>query len=202
MAGSESVPLARPDVPWLAGAVIFGAVLGPVLLMVGLRTTPASATALFLNLEGVFTALLAWFVFRENVDRRIALGMALIVAGGVVLSWQPSEGLRLPVGALAVAGACLCWAIDNNLTQKVSATDPLRVASIKGLVAGSVNTALGFALHPSPPPPAALLARRSWASWGTDSAWPSSWWRCATSGRRGRRRTSRWRPSWGRAPRF
>jgi drug/metabolite transporter (DMT)-like permease len=84
--------------------------------------------------------------------------MALIVAGGVVLSWQPSEGFRLPVGGLAVAGACLCWAIDNNLTQRVSATDSLLVASIKGLVAGLVNTTLGFLLHPSLPLPGALLA--------------------------------------------
>ena len=80
--------------------------LPPVLLMVGLRTTPASATAPLLNLEGVFTALLVWVVFRENVDRWIAIGMAFIVAGGVVLSWQPSEGFRLPIGGLAVTVAC------------------------------------------------------------------------------------------------
>ena len=156
--GAPSVPLLRSDLPWLAGAVLFGGVLGPVLLMWGLRATPASAAALLLNLEGVFTALLAWFVFRENVDRRIALGMASIVAGGVALAWQPSEGLHLPAGALGVAAACLCWAIDNNLTQKVSATDPMLVASIKGLAAGLVNTTLGFVLQPALPRPAVLLA--------------------------------------------
>ena len=137
--------LAARDVPWLAGAVVFGGLIGPVLLMVGLQRTPAAAAALLLNLEGVFTALLAWFVFKENVDRRIALGMGLIVAGGVALSWQGREGLVLPLGALAVAGASLCWAIDNNLTQKVAALDPLLLASVKGAVAGAVNT--GLALH-------------------------------------------------------
>jgi drug/metabolite transporter (DMT)-like permease len=142
--GVEATGLAGRDLPWLAGAVLFGGVLGPVLLMVGLRRTPASATALLLNLEGVFTALLAWFVFKENFDRRIALGMGLIVAGGAVLSWQGGERLVLPAGALAVAGACLCWAVDNNLTQKVSAADPLLLASVKGLVAGLVNTGLGL----------------------------------------------------------
>ena len=149
--GKDSAPLVRRDVPWLAGAVLFGGVLGPVLLMTGLRTTPAAATALLLNLEGVFTALLAWFVFRENFDRRIALGMGLIVGGGLALSWQGGERLALPAGALTVAAACLCWAIDNNLTQKVSAADPLLVASIKGLIAGVVNTGLALLLGQAPP---------------------------------------------------
>jgi drug/metabolite transporter (DMT)-like permease len=156
--GAQSVPLTRSDAPWLGGAVLFGGVLGPVLLMVGLRTTSASTTALLLNLEGVFTALLAWFVFRENFDRRIALGMAFIVGGGVVLSWQSSEGFRLSAGALTAAAACLCWAIDNNLTQKVSAADPLLVAAVKGLAAGLVNTTLGLLLWRSPPHLEALLA--------------------------------------------
>jgi drug/metabolite transporter (DMT)-like permease len=156
--GAPSVPVVRSDIPWLAGAVMFGGVLGPVLLMWGLRATPASAAALLLNLEGVFTALLAWFVFRENVDRRIALGMAFIVGGGVALAWQPGGGLQLPAGALGVAAACLCWAIDNNLTQKVSAADPLLVASIKGLAAGLVNTTLAFVLQPTLPRPGVLLA--------------------------------------------
>lgn len=137
--------LQRRELPWLAGAVLFGGALGPALLMLGLRTTPASTAALLLNLEGVFTALLAWFAFHENFDRRIALGMLLIVAGGAVLSWQPGT-LALPPGALAVAGACLCWGIDNNLTQKVSGSDPLQVAAIKGAAAGGVNTAIALAL--------------------------------------------------------
>jgi drug/metabolite transporter (DMT)-like permease len=137
-------PLERTGWPWLAGAVLFGGVLGPMLLMIGLASTPASTTALFLNLEGVFTALLAWFAFKENFDRRVAIGMLLIMAGGVVLSWQGGGGVALPVGSLAVAGACLCWGIDNNLTQKVSGGDPFQVAAIKGAVAGSVN--LGIAL--------------------------------------------------------
>jgi drug/metabolite transporter (DMT)-like permease len=121
-------------------------VLGPLLLMLGLSRTPASAASLLLNLEGVLTALLAWFVFHENFDRRIALGMLAIVAGGVVLCWD--GGLRLGglLGPLAVAGACLAWAIDNNLTQKVSGGDPVQVAMLKGLVAGTVNSLIAMAL--------------------------------------------------------
>jgi len=138
--------LPRAQWPWLAGAVLFGGVLGPVLLMLGLQRTAAATASLLLNLEGVFTALLAWFVFRENFDRRIALGMVAIVAGGLVLSWQPGAGLTISTGALLVAGACLCWGVDNNLTQKVSSSDPFQIAAIKGLVAGSVNLAIALAL--------------------------------------------------------
>ena len=131
------------DIPWLAAAIVAGGILGPLLLMWGLVRTPASITSLFLNLEGVFTASLAWFVFRENFDRRIALGMGLIVAGGVCLSWKGPA--QFGVGVLSIAGACLAWGIDNNLTRKVSASDPVRVASLKGLVAGSANAGLALA---------------------------------------------------------
>src|SRR5690348_18269332 len=142
----NEAPLMRRDAPWLAGAIVSGGVLGPLLLMLGLARTPASTASLILNLEGVLTALLAWFVFRENFDRRIALGMAAIVAGGAVLSWEGRMELGGIAGPLFVAGATLCWAVDNNLTQKVSAGDPAQVAMLKGLVAGTVNTSLAVML--------------------------------------------------------
>ena len=144
--------LARRDVPWLVGAIGVGGVLGPLLLMIGLTRTPASGASLLLNLEGVFTALIAWSVFRENFDRRIALGMLAIVAGGIVLSWEGRLSWGGLVGPAAVAAACLCWAIDNNLTQKVSAGDPVQIAMLKGLAAGSVNTAIALFLGAIWPP--------------------------------------------------
>jgi drug/metabolite transporter (DMT)-like permease len=131
------------EVPWLAGAIIAGGVAGPALLMLGLTTTPAATSSLLLNLEGVFTAVIAWVVFRENVDLQIFLGMVAIVAGGVLLSWQ-SGASGFPVGALLVAGACLCWAIDNNLTRKVSTNDATVIACLKGLVAGAVNLGIAY----------------------------------------------------------
>ena len=138
--------LARRDAPWLAAAILFGGIVGPVLLLVGLAQTPASSVSLLLNLEGVFTALIAWFVFRENVDRRIAFGMLLIVIGGAVLSWKGRLAWGSLIGPAAVAAACVCWAVDNNLTQKVSGGDPVQVAMVKGLVAGSVNVGLALSL--------------------------------------------------------
>lgn len=138
---SGEAPLIRRDAPWLAGAVLFGGVLGPILLMWGLSQTAASSASLLLNLESVLTAVIAWVVFRENVDRRVFFGMLAIVAGCVLLSWhgRSASGTPFDWGALAVAGACLCWAIDNNLTRSVSAGDPVHIAAIKGGVAGAIN---------------------------------------------------------------
>lgn len=151
------VTLVRRDWPWFAGAVAAGGIAGPMLLMAGLASTPASSASLLLNMEGVLTAMLAWFVFRENFDRRIFAGMLLIVAAGVLLSWEQAPAAGLPWAALAIVGACLCWAIDNNLTRKVSASDPLQIASIKGLAAGSVNLAIAFGLGAPPPAASTVL---------------------------------------------
>ena len=142
----KPVPLTAHDLPWLGGAIAAGGIAGPVLLMIGLRYTPASAASLLLNMEGVLTSMLAWFVFKENFDRRIFIGMLLIVAAGALLSWEQIPVLGVPWGALAIIGACFCWAIDNNLTRKVSASDPLQIAGIKGLVAGTVNLSIALVM--------------------------------------------------------
>ncbi|GAA4666612.1 DMT family transporter [Frondihabitans cladoniiphilus] len=145
------VHLARRDVWPLAGAIAAGGIGGPVLLLFGLANMPASGASLLLNAEGVFTALLAWFVFRENFDRRIALGMLAIVAGAAVLSVPSGANLGSPLPSLAILGACLCWGLDNNLTRKVSLTDATWLAATKGLVAGPVNLILAFAIGASLP---------------------------------------------------
>lgn len=146
-------PVAMPphEWLWLMGAIVFGGVLGPLLLMVGLSHTTAANASLFLNLESVLTAVLAWVVFKEHTDRRIVLGMVLIVVGGAVLAWPTGESSASGIGPLALAGACLAWAIDNNLTRKVSASDAMFIAASKGLVAGCVNTAMAFVLGASWP---------------------------------------------------
>jgi drug/metabolite transporter (DMT)-like permease len=141
---NAEAPLKRADLPWLAAVVAFGGVLGPLFLMLGLSLTSASSASLLLNLEGLATMAIAWLVFRENVDRRLLLGAAAILAGAVLLSWNGS-GLSLDAGGLFVAAACLCWGIDNNLTRKLSSADPVQIAMIKGLVAGCTNLALALA---------------------------------------------------------
>src|SRR5215469_8224135 len=144
-------PLRRSDMPWLAGIILAGGVLGPLLLMFGLARTNAASGSLLLNLEGLATMGIAWVVFRENVDRRLLLGAFSILAGAVLLSWQGEASFQW--GGLLIAGACLCWGVDNNLTRKLSSSDPVQIAMLKGLVDGAVNLALALwqgAVLPSP----------------------------------------------------
>jgi drug/metabolite transporter (DMT)-like permease len=145
--GRSEAPLRLRDLRWLGAIVFFGGILGPALLMWGLTLTPASTSALLLNTEGLATMAIAWVVFRENVDRRIFFGAMAILAGALLLSWPEAVGAgpRLHWGSVLIVLACVSWGIDNNLTRKLSAADPLQIAMIKGLAAGAVNLALALA---------------------------------------------------------
>ena len=143
--GLSEAPLRRADLPWLSAIIVFGGVIGPLFMMLGLKRTSAASGSLLLNLEGLATMAIAWVVFRENVDRRLLLGAASILAGALVLSWQ-GQRLRIDAGGLLIAAACLAWGVDNNLTRKLSSADPVFIALIKGLVAGAVNLTLALIL--------------------------------------------------------
>jgi len=145
------------DWPWFAGAVFIGGVIAPVLLMLGLQRSAASSAALLLNLEAAATAGIAWFVFRENVCRRVAWGFVLILMGGVILAWPHGGGMSLSWGAGWIVLACLAWGIDNNLTRKVAASDPVQIAMLKGLIAGCINTVLALVLGSTLPAPGSLF---------------------------------------------
>lgn len=155
---SEAVRLGAGEAKWLIGAIVCGGVAAPVFLMWGLSALPASTSSLLLNAEGVFTALLAWFAFRENFDRRIALGMGLIVAGAAILSWPGEAQLAAGTPAIAVLLACLLWALDNNLTRKVALVDATFIAMLKGLAAGVVNVAIALSIGATFPEPLVALS--------------------------------------------
>ena len=164
----KETPLRRPDLPWLAGSLLFGGFAAPILLALGLAHTPAASASLLLNLEGVCTALIAWFVFGEHFDQRIFLGMCAILAGAALLSWEGQQVPGIPWSALGIAGACLCWAIDNNLTRRISSADPVQITTLKGLSAGLVNVLLAILGSPAPPATSALLQGLAlgWVSYG------------------------------------
>lgn len=151
--------LQRRDFVWLAGAIAAGGVAGPILLMMGLARTDAATASLLLTLEGAATALMAWFIFHENFNRRVESGMIALVAGAAVLAWSGAPTLISLVGPAAIVGACIMWGLDNNLTRKVSLADPLQIVELKGLIAGPVNIALAYWAGESLPNPSnALLA--------------------------------------------
>lgn len=152
------VRLQRREFLPLAGAILSGGIVAPVLLMFGLSNMPASGASLLLNAEGVFTALLAWFVFREHFDRRIALGMIAIVAGAVLLSIPDGAELGSPWPAFAILGACFFWGLDNNLTRKIALNDATWLSAVKGMVAGPVNLTLALAIGAALPAVGSIAA--------------------------------------------
>jgi drug/metabolite transporter (DMT)-like permease len=140
---APEVALGRQDVPWLSGAIVSGGVIGPILLMTGLARTEAATASLLLTLEGVATALIAWFIFHENFDRRIAIGIASLLAGALVLSRTGTPTVSSLLGPITIIGACIAWGLDNTVTRTVSLADALEIVELKGLIAGPVNLALG-----------------------------------------------------------
>ncbi len=148
--------LTRRDLPWLAAVIGAGGIAAPVLLMIGLSQVAAASASLLLNLEGLATMAIAWLAFHEPLDRRLFAGAVAILLGAALLKFQ-SGAQHFGVGSLAIAGACLCWGIDNNLTRKLSFSDPVHLTSIKGFVAGLTNLTLALLTHPAIPPIPATL---------------------------------------------
>ena len=133
---SREAPLSRADLPLIAGITFFGGTLGPVLMLFGLKHLSAVAGSLLLNLEAPFTALIAIGLLHEHLGRREALAAASIMPGAALVGFQPAQAHADILGAIEIGAACLCWGIDNNLTQRISLRDPIAVARIKTLAAG------------------------------------------------------------------
>lgn len=143
--------LTAHDIPWLAGAIIAGGILAPILLLVGLKSTASATASLLLNLESVATVLIASLIFKEAISRGVWWAIGLITMAGILLSLDLSSDWGFSIGAMAVIGACILWGIDNNLTRSVSAKDPLAIVAIKGITAGIFSLVLGSILGNSLP---------------------------------------------------
>ncbi len=153
----NDVPLARRDLPWLAGAILTGGLLAPIALMTGLSLTSGFAASLLVNLEGVMTAIIAVIVFSEFAGPRLWAAMVLMTVAGVFLSWDPNQGTIDPLGPLLIVFAMFCWGVDNNLTRQISNKDPVRIAEVKGLIAGCTSLAIAILLGASIPFDASIL---------------------------------------------
>jgi len=154
----EETALKRSEVPYLAGSIVAGGVIAPILLMMGIASVTGIASSLLLNLEGVATALIAWLAFKEAVGRRTWTALALMTAAGVLLALETGGGETSTYGAALIVMAMFFWGLDNNLTQKIASTGPQRIAMLKGLVAGTASTSLAFLLGQAPPLGPELLA--------------------------------------------
>jgi drug/metabolite transporter (DMT)-like permease len=130
----------------LGGAVFFGGILGPVLLLFGLKLASAASVSLWLNWELVATAILGRFFFRDHLGRFGWIGVVGVTLSGALLGLH--EGIAGLWSGLLVAGACLCWGIDNHLTALIDGITPTQSTFWKGLVAGSANLLIGVIVAP------------------------------------------------------
>ena len=145
----REAPLRGTDLPWLAGAVLAGGVAAPIILMYSLQTTPAATASLLLNFEGIATALIAVFIFKEALNR-LAWGAVILIAIASILLTLNTDGARgISIGALGVLGAAALWGLDNNLTRNISNKDPLAIVATKGITAGIVSLLLAIAVDPA-----------------------------------------------------
>ncbi|HUJ60346.1 MAG TPA: DMT family transporter, partial [Kofleriaceae bacterium] len=159
LAARRDAPLRRSDAPRVAAIALAGGAIAPALLVWGLQHAGATLGALLLNLEAVFTVVLARAVYREPVGGRVALALAAMTAGGAALAldaWRASRFTAL--GAAAVAGATLAWAADNTLTRPLAERDPLDVVAAKGLAGAALTGGLALAFGEPAPHPAAIAA--------------------------------------------
>ncbi len=136
----------RPDIGWLAGAIISGGIVAPIILMISLKNTPASTASMLLNFEGAGTTLLALLFFHESISRRALAAIAAITLASIFLSTNFKGGFGLSLGALGILLACVLWGLDNNLTRNISGKDPLTIVAWKGLIAGTFSLILGLVL--------------------------------------------------------
>jgi len=138
--------LKKPDILWLAGAIVTGGIAAPITLLSSLKNTPAATASLLLNFEGVATTLLAVLAFKESISGKAWRAIALITLASILLSVNLSARWGFSVGALGIIAACLLWGMDNNFTRQISAKDPLMIVTIKGLGAGIFSLFLAMTL--------------------------------------------------------
>ncbi len=151
--------MVRADLPRLLAMAAFGAVIGPVALAWGLQRTSGTSASLMLTLEALFTAVLAWRLYHETMDRRVWAAMALLLAGAIVLVLDQQRGGGTQLwGLLAVAVATAAWGVDNTLSRGLAERDPSQVVMAKGALGASATALLGFSFGEPLPSAAAALS--------------------------------------------
>ena len=149
--------LTRQDLPLAIAIVITGGIVGPVLMLIGLGHVRGVVGAMLLNLEGPLTALLAVAFFGDALNGWESVAAMVIFAGAVLIGLSAGDAQGRWFGGLAIAAACLSWAIDNNLTQRLSLRDPLTIVRVKTLSAGACNLVLSLAIGQRLAAPGILL---------------------------------------------
>lgn len=146
--GKKETPLTKKDMPYTVGMVVLD-IAAPIFLMVGLTMTTAANASLLNNFEIVATAVIALFIFREAISRRLWLAIVLVTISSAILSVEDVTSFTFSYGSIFVLLACVCWGLENNCTRMISHKDPLEIVVIKGFGSGLGSLVLAFFLGES-----------------------------------------------------
>ena len=143
----EIKKIGKKNMLYLLGAIVFGGLVGPVLLLFGLDQASASSVSMWLNLELVATALLGFFIFKDHLGKFGWIGVVGTVIASVLLSqYEQSIGIY---SLLLIFAACVCWGLDNHLAALIDRITPSQTTFWKGLFAGGTNLIIGLSIESS-----------------------------------------------------
>lgn len=145
-AKQSEAKLTRRELPYVAGMISLD-IMAPIFLMLGLSMTTASNASLLNNFEIVATSLIALFVFKEAIGRRMWVAIAFITFSSILLSVEDLSSFAFSIGSIFVLAACLCWGLENNCTRMLSLKDPLQIVVTKGFGSGLGCLIISMALH-------------------------------------------------------
>ena len=141
----KSEPLTRAELPYTLGMILLD-IAAPILLMLGLQRTNSANASLLNNFEIVATSLIAFFVFREAMSRRLKIAVALVTLASVALSFEGEGSFRFNTGSLLVLAAGSCWGLENNCTRMLSAKSSVQITTVKGIGSGLGSLVIALAL--------------------------------------------------------
>lgn len=130
----EEEKLEKKDTPYVIGMVLLD-IIAPILLMIGLTLTSSSNAALLNNFEIVATSLIAFFIFKEKINKNLFIGIILVVISSIILTFDVSS-LSFNLGSVFVLSAAISWGFENNCTKMISDKNPVDIVIIKGIFSG------------------------------------------------------------------
>ena len=153
----ERKPLSKEDLPYVIGMILLD-IAAPILLMIGIRNSTSASVSLLGNFEIVATTIIALFVFREEVTKRLWAAIGLITLSSILLSFEGTDSFRFSYGSLFVLAATVCWGLENNCTRKISTKSTFEIVILKGIFSGLGSLLIAFLIK-EPMPKIGIIFR-------------------------------------------
>ena len=149
-------PLTRKELPYTVAMVVLD-IAAPILLMLGIARTNSANVSLLNNFEIVATSLIAFFIFKEVLTRRLCAAILLVTLASIILGFEGAGSFVLNTGSLFVLGACVCWGFENNCTRMISSKSSVEIVIIKGCFSGLGSLLIALLLGEELPSPSWML---------------------------------------------